>query len=307
MYYFIINPKSRSGKGIQVWHLVRAELDKKQIAYDYFITKYARHATEIVTQLCEHTPGIKNIVIIGGDGSINEAINGITAFDEVLLGYIPSGSSNDLGRSLKLQKKPLLALQRILSPIHFGYMDMGLLQSDNPSLETKFSVSSGMGFDAGVCKEALGSNIKDFLNRFGLGKLTYLSIAVKQILTCPFMNGTIIVDGESPKTYKNMLMLTTMIQKYEGGGLKLAPTADPKDGKLSVCIVYGLPRLKILLLMPTLLFGVHTHFKGVKTFDCTKLEIKLEEPAWLHVDGECPGQFREVRLTCITNKLRFIM
>lgn len=307
MYYFIINPKSRSGRGIQVWHQVRNELDKLHITYDYFITKYPRHATEIVTQLCNSIPGIKNIVIIGGDGTINEAINGITAFDEVLLGYIPSGSSNDLGRSLKLLKDPILALQRILSPVHFGYMDMGLLQTDNPSIETKFSVSSGMGFDAGVCKEAIGSKIKDFLNHFGLGKLTYLAIAVKQILTCPFMNGTIIVDGQPPKTYKNMLMFTTMIQKYEGGGLKLAPAASPTDGKLSICMVYGLPRLKILLLMPTLLFGVHTHFKGVNTFDCTNLSIKLDEPAWLHVDGECPGAFREVRLSCITNTLRFIM
>jgi YegS/Rv2252/BmrU family lipid kinase len=307
MYYFIINPKSRSGKGINVWHKVRAELDKQQIPYDYFITKYAGHSTEIVKELCETKPGIKNIVIIGGDGSVNEAINGITTFEDVILGYIPSGSSNDLGRSLKLQKDPLLGLKNILSPAHFGYMDMGLLSSDNPLLKTKFSVSSGMGFDAAVCKEALKSDIKDFLNRFGLGKLTYLAIAVKQILTCPFMNGTIKVDGGPAKTYQNMLMLTTMIQKYEGGGLKLAPTANPRDGKLSICMVYGLPRIKILLLMPTLIFGAHTHFKGVKTFDCENLEIKLDTPAYLHVDGECPGQFSEVRLSCISNKLRFIM
>lgn len=307
MYYFIINPKSRSGKGIQVWHQVRAELDKTGIPYDYFITKYARHATEIVKELCETKPGIKNIVVIGGDGSVNEAINGITKFDEVLLGYIPSGSSNDLGRSLKLQKDPINGLNRILSPEHFGYMDMGFIKTDNSSLEAKFSVSSGMGFDAAVCKEALQSKIKNFLNHFGLGKLTYLAIAVKQILTCPFMNGTIKVDGGPPKTYRNMLMLTTMIQKYEGGGLKIAPSADPRDGKLSVCIVYGLPRFKILLLIPTLLFGMHTHFKGVKTFDCENLEIKLDQPAWLHIDGECPGQFSEVKLSCISNKLRFIM
>jgi len=124
MYYFIINPKSRSGKGIYVWHTVRAELDKQQISYDYFITKYARHATEIVKELCETKPGIKNIVVIGGDGSINEAINGITVFEDVILGYIPSGSSNDLGRSLNLEKDPLLGLKNILSPTHFGYMDM---------------------------------------------------------------------------------------------------------------------------------------------------------------------------------------
>lgn len=307
MYYFIINPKSRSGKGIYVWHTVRAELDKQQISYDYFITKYARHATEIVKELCETKPGIKNIVVIGGDGSINEAINGITVFEDVILGYIPSGSSNDLGRSINLEKDPLLGLKNILSPTHFGYMDMGFLRTDSPLLETKFSVSSGMGFDAAVCKEALKSDIKDFLNRFGLGKLTYLAIAVKQILTCPFMNGSIKVDGGPAKTYNNMLMLTTMIQKYEGGGLKLAPAANPRDGKLSVCMVYGLSRAKILLLMPTLIFGAHTRFKGVKTFDCERLEIKLDEPAWLHVDGECPGQFSEAALTCISNKLRFIM
>lgn len=307
MYYFIINPKSRSGKGIAVWHLVRAELDKLQIPYDYFITQYPGHSIEIVKELCEIKPGIKNIVVIGGDGSINEVINGITKFEDIILGYIPSGSSNDLGRSLKLPKDPIIALKNILSPTHFGYMDMGLFCGDDLHSETKFSVSSGMGFDAAVCHEALISKIKTVLNRFGLGKLTYLAIAVKQILTSPFLNGTIKVDDGPVKTYNNILMLTAMIQKYEGGGLKIAPTASPRDGKLSVCMVHGLSRFKILLLMPTLLFGAHTHFKGVETFDCEVLEVKLDDKAYLHVDGECPGQFSEVKYSCVSNQLRFIM
>lgn len=307
MYYFIINPKSRSGKGIKVWHMVKAELEKEKVPYESYITQYASHATEIVENICTTKPGIKSIIVVGGDGTVNEAINGITDFDQVLLGYIPSGSSNDLARSLGLGKDPITILKKILSPAHFEYVDIGLLQSDNPKTYRRFAVSSGMGFDANVCKEALKSTIKDFLNLIKLGKLTYLSIAIKQILTCPFMNGTIQVNNGKAERYKNMLVLTSMIQKYEGGGVKLVPSANPRDGKLSVCLVHGLPRLKALFLMPTLIFDKHTKFKGIDVFDCENLTIHLDEPACLHLDGECPGDYKEVQLSCISNKLRFIM
>jgi YegS/Rv2252/BmrU family lipid kinase len=306
MYHFIINPKSQSGKGRKIWEIIKQELDNRKLTYEYTITRYPHHATEITRDLCHNLSGILKLIVVGGDGTVNEVINGIMNFNQVLLGYIPSGSSNDLGRSLRLPKDPLLNLATILKPSRFRYIDIGQLKTAE-GYERKFIVSSGIGFDAAICEETFHSGIKRFLNKYGLGKLTYIIIALKQLLTCPFMTAEISIDNGPVTKYKQVLMITSMNHKYEGGGMMIAPAANPFDGKLSVCLVHDIPKLKTLLLMPTILFGKHTRFHGIETFDCKSLDIKLQRPAYLHSDGECPGAFKHVSLNCVSNTLRIMI
>ncbi len=307
MYHFIINPKSRTGKGIKIWTTVKQELDLLEVSYTFHLTQYKHHATEIAQEICNNYTSIKNIVVLGGDGTVNEVINGITDYDEVLLGYIPSGSSNDLARSLKLPIDPITNLKHILSPTEFKYVDTGIIKMEQTNTYRKFAVSTGMGFDAAICEEALRSNIKKVLNTFGLGKLTYIIIALKQLISCPFMEGEVTIDGKLTTTYKKILLITSMIHKYEGGGMQIAPAANPFDGKLAICIVHGLSRRKILTVLPSLLIGKHVHFKGVETFDCKTLDIKLHNSAIVHVDGEYPGSFQHLNVSCTEKQLRIII
>lgn len=307
MYHFIINPKSRTGNGIKIWTTIKSELDRLKITYTFSYTKYKFHATKLTEELCIEYEGIKNIVVLGGDGTVNEVINGITNFNEVILGYIPSGSSNDLARSLQLPKDPLECLQRILKPKQFQYLDIGKITLDHSLSPKKFVVSSGVGFDAAICEETFHSNLKYFLNKLKLGKLTYILIALKQLLFCHFMNGEVKLDDMHTKQFNKMLIITSMIHKYEGGGMLIAPGADPCDGKLSICIVHGLSKLQILCLLPTLLIGKHIHFKGVETFTSSAIHIKLEEPAHIHLDGEYPGTYNDIEVTCLSKVLRLIV
>ena len=307
MYHFIINPKSRTGSGIKIWNIVKKELDLLGVPYTMYLTCYKLHATKIAQEICDNFTGIKNIVVLGGDGTINEVINGINDYDEVLLGYIPSGSSNDLARSLNLPKDPIVSLKHILSPTEFKYVDTGIIKMEGSNHLRKFVVSTGMGFDAAISEEALRSNIKKVLNNIGLGKLTYTLIALKQLMSCPYMEGEVIIDGKITNSYHQILFIISMIHKFEGGGLRMAPAANPFDGKLSVCIVHGLSRLRLLALLPTLLLGKHVLFKGVETFDCLTLEIKLNNPAMVHVDGEYPGTFHHLKISCTPKQLRIII
>lgn len=306
MYHFIINPHSRSQKSLKVWSVVKKELENRQIHYEAYYTRYVLHAAEIADEICKSGTGVKKIIILGGDGTVNEVINGIPDFDKVLLGYIPSGSSNDLARSLQLPKDPLEGLNRILTPTNFKYVDIGEISMTGATRSRKFAVSTGAGFDAAICEEILQTNLKKFLNKFGLGKFSYLVVAIKQLVSAPFINGTITIDGKVTKSYKKILLVTSMIHKYEGGGLKLVPTANPSDGKLSVCIVSGLSRGKLFFLLPTLLIGKHIYFKGVNTFHCKTLEIHTELPAKVHVDGEFPGSFEHFKISCAPKQLRIM-
>jgi YegS/Rv2252/BmrU family lipid kinase len=307
MYHFIINPKSRTGNGIKIWTTIKNELDRLTITYTFHYTKYKFHATKLTEEICNEYTGIKNIVVLGGDGTVNEVINGITNFKEVILGYIPSGSSNDLARSLQLPKEPLECLKRILKPKQFRYVDIGVINLNQSELSRKFAVSSGVGFDAAICEETFRSNLKYMLNKLKLGKLTYILIALKQLLFCNFMDGDVKIDGNQIKQFSKILIITSMIHKYEGGGMLIAPGADPSDGKLSICIVHGLSRLQILCLLPTLLIGKHIHFKGVETFTTSDIHIKLQEPAHIHLDGEYPGTYNDIQVSCLANVLRLIV
>lgn len=308
MYHFIINPKSSSGKGIRYWWLVKSELDTRQIAYAAYFTKQEGHAIELAEQICSKFSGIKNIVVLGGDGTLNEVINGITDFDQVILGYIPSGSSNDLARSLQIPKDPLKALENVLKPTRYQYLDYGVISFQDAEIKPRrFCCSSGMGYDAAVCVEVQASPLKKRLNRFGAGKLIYLSIAMKQLFTIKPMDVTILVDGIKKDTFEKALLVSGMIHKYEGGGCMMAPEADPTDGKLSVCLVHGLSRIKSLFLLPTLLFGKHVFFKGIESFHCKDIEIIANREAAVHTDGETPAFSSHIHVSCVQGKIRMIL
>jgi YegS/Rv2252/BmrU family lipid kinase len=308
MYHFIINPKSSSGRGIRYWWIVKEELDKQQIPYTEVFTKHIGHATELVKRICTENMGIKNIVILGGDGTLNEAINGIDDYAEVLLGYIPSGSSNDLARSLKIPKDPLQALANVLKPTKFKYLDYGVMTFPDSNLPPrKFTCSSGIGYDANVCVEVQESPLKKRLNRFGAGKFVYIAIAIKQLLTTKPMDATVIIDGMKKDTYKKVLLVSNMIHKYEGGGLMMAPQADPTDGKLSVCLVHGLSLAKVFFVLPTIFTGKHIKYKGVETFHCSEIEIMTDKKTGVHTDGEIPAECSHIKVSCVPGQIRMIL
>jgi YegS/Rv2252/BmrU family lipid kinase len=308
MYHFIINPKSSSGKGIRHWWTVKDELDRQNIKYTADFTKQEGHAIKLAQEICHENQGIKNIVVLGGDGTLNEVINGIDNYEDVILGYIPSGSSNDLARSLRIPKNPLKSLSNVLKPNRFIYLDYGeMIFEDSDIKPRRFGCSSGVGYDAGVCEEVQKSALKKRLNSFGAGKFIYLAIAIKQLFTTKLQDATLIVDKIKTEKYKRVLLISNMIHKFEGGGLKIAPDADPTDGKLSICLVHGLPRAMLMLLFPTILFGKHTHFKGVETFHCSSLEIMLDRQVAVHTDGEVPAFSSHIKISCIPGKIRMIL
>lgn len=117
MYTFIANPNARSGRGILLWKQIEKILLEKEIAYNVLFTKYQHHATRLVHDLTSdgapHT-----IVVLGGDGTLNEVIDGIRYLDKVTLGYIPLGSGNDFARGLGLPTDIHSALEQI--PFSFG-------------------------------------------------------------------------------------------------------------------------------------------------------------------------------------------
>lgn len=308
MYHFIINPGSRTGTGIKTWQVIEKELNDNHVPYSFYFTRLHTSATKIVRGICKQNDGEIKLIILGGDGTFNDAMNGISdeKLDQVHIGYIPTGSSNDFARSLKLSKDPLIGLHNILSSKSLMYFDIGSLTLDSKD-NYKFIVSSGIGFDAAICRASLISKLKLILNLIGLGKFIYMVKAVSALFTTPYMDGVVKVDNQKEQSYEKIFFITSMIQTYQGGGLRFAPDADPTDGKLSVCIVHGLSRWKLFIMLLHLLGTKHGKLKGVELFDCNTIEVRLLKPADVHMDGEYPGKHMDYKMSCLPAKLRLMV
>lgn len=304
MYTFIVNPNARTGLGSRVWSSIEARLVKEQIPYQVFFTKYQNHATKIIRNLTSSGQHM-TIVALGGDGTINEVVNGICDLSNVTLGYIPIGSSNDFSRGLGLSCDPHKALTAILSPKKFAYVNIGAVTHEGKT--RRFAVSAGLGFDAEVCYRISFSKLKAALNRIKLGKLAYALVAVLSLLLQTPKKMTITLDNETPVNFDRVYFTALMNQKYEGGGFMFCPKANPGDDVLDLIVVEGLSKLKILCLLPTAFFGKHTRFHGIHTYRCENVKIESDASLPLHTDGETVLYQTELLGRLEPEKLRVIV
>lgn len=306
VYYFIVNPGSRTGHGQALWNELQEKLDRSKIEYEAYFTKGHGDATEIAKQICAEHPEMKRIVIVGGDGTANQAVNGLSNYSKIILGYIPTGSSNDLARGLNIPLDPMRALARVVNPVNFKKVDHCVAEFEDGSSQ-KFAVSSGIGYDADICYEANKSGIKNFLNKLHIGKIIYFIFGIKLIFTNKRAKTTIIIDGKRKLKYNKLLFATAMNTKYEGGGMPMGPSADPTDGMITLTIVHDISRLKHMKLMTTISKAAHVKYSGVEQITCKTAEIIADRPLVVHTDGEFAGKHSKVVYSCLPDQIRMML
>ena len=302
MHYFIVNPKSSSGKGLRIWKHIEKALSEKQIAYRVYFTNRPGHASILSKKISgEHAPC--TIIAVGGDGTANEVIDGLTDYASVHFGYIPTGSGNDLARGLSLPTDPSKVLESLLNKQNVRPVNVGTITTNE--FTRHFIVSSGLGFDAAVCHEVMRSRMKKLLNHFRLGKLIYLFVALKQLLLIKPCKMTITLDDQEPLEFDKIFFAAAMNTKYEGGGFMFCPDAAPDDDMLDICVIENIPRLKILYLLPTAFSGKHTKYHGVHILKCKHARIVCDRPAALHADGEPCGHQTDITVSLAKKHLPF--
>ena len=313
MYHVIINPASKSGKGKKIWEQLIPILESKKVAYTPYFTSGVGDACTYTEKLTSDTHGETiHIIVLGGDGTMNEVLQGIKDYEHTVIGYIPTGSSNDLARDLNISRNPVDVLLHILENPTIVRMDIGKLvyescEKDLPLKVRYFNVGVGIGFDAAICEEALHSKIKNTLNRLGLGKLTYAGIAIKQLISTKLVSCEITLDDKEPLQLPKFVFIAAMVHRYEGGGFKFCPDASYTDGLLDICIAGPMSKLKLLRILPTAFSGKHLRFKNVYSFRVEKISIKTAIPLWVQTDGEVETKADRITATCLKEKLQFIL
>lgn len=280
--HFVVNERSGNFNGLKKWNKIKSELT---IPHKAHITQYEKHAIEIVQKLSKYYQESDEkvyIFIIGGDGSLHEALNGLTQHDRIIIGAISAGSGNDFKRWYG-DFETAQQIESYVSKGHSAWQDLGCIQAGKHKID--FANNCGIGFDATVAITANESKIKKALNKVGLGKLCYVFYLVKCLFTFKPFNLKVEMNGKLME-YKNVWFATCSNQPFFGGGMKISPTSKTDDGLLELTVVHNLSKLKLLFVFGTVFFGKHTIFKEIEQMTANQFKLQLEQPYLFHADGE---------------------
>src|SRR5699024_4898477 len=247
MYIFIVNPVAGAGKSRRIFSKIITSDTYKQIESSYYFTRYKGHAEKLVKHLIKEKTiqSIKGVIVIGGDGTIHEVVNGLRG-DRVPLLFIPGGSGNDFARGSGIKGDSLEIFERIVKqketiPYWLGSYTVG--QND-----TRYFVNSiGFGFDAEIVKTANASFLKRLFNWLNLGNLIYVFALIKVLFK--FSPFTIDIEADGKRhTFHRCWMVVVGNHPFYGGGMKIIPDATVQSDYLSILVIHNVSKWKVLAL-----------------------------------------------------------
>ncbi|MEW6663113.1 MAG: diacylglycerol/lipid kinase family protein [Bacillota bacterium] len=284
---FLVNPVAGRGKGLKVWRQLEKELRRKQVLYRVVYTEYCGAATDLARQLVNQ--GCSRLVVVGGDGTLQEVINGID-LDQILVGVIPGGTGNDFARSVGIPGEPSAALGVALSGRE-KRLDLGRIDG------RYFLNIAGIGFDAQVAKE-----VNDSFKFLG-GTKAYLAAVFKVLIT--YRNLPLRVEMDAQTWEGKALFVAVGNGQYVGGGMRVVPQAVLDDGLLHLCIAGDVGKLDALATLPKIFNGAHTRHPHVYQAAAKEVTVTSPVPVSVHVDGELMGT-TPVTFRIVSQVLRFI-
>ncbi len=294
-HLFIVNPVAGNGIALKMTdtiHKLFTELKQKysDISYEIVYTKEEGHATDIARKYSAKDD--YRIYAVGGDGTLNEVLNGMMGSNSVL-GCIPGGSGNDFIRSIV----KTFDRKRILMNTVLGQVE----EIDVASVDGRYYLNiTSMGFDANA-----GNNVEAFKNvKFLPNKFAYLAAVLKTARDFSHINLRIVVDGEEMEIEAFMVAIAN--GQYYGGGIKIAPEADLHDGLLDIVIVKDMTPGKIIKFLPKAMAGKHLNLDEVTLLRGKKIELYSDEPVFINIDGEIEAR-KEAKIRVESEKVRFII
>jgi diacylglycerol kinase (ATP) len=284
----IINPAAGAGRAARRWPEIERALAERGFDTRAHFTTGPGDAIEIARRLAEN--GGETLVCVGGDGTVNEIVNGLIADDRpispsIRFAVISCGTGKDLGRTLGTH-----SLTDSLSALAAGttaLIDVGRIQYYDPRtthLETRYFVNVA---DTGI-GAAVAERINASSKRFG-GLVSYLSGAVKTVATYRPWDAVVEIDDET--VYAGPVGMVVFANgRYFGGGMLIAPEASLCDGRFDIFILEGTGKRPLLTsLLPRVYRGKHVGQPGVRHYRAASATVRASESMSIEVDGEQLG------------------
>jgi len=286
-WLIIVNPNAGSKKGARDWTKICHLLSQEGFDFHCVFTEHRNHAIHLTEQNLEK--GYRNLVVVGGDGTMNEVLNGImnqtkAPLEDIYLGMIPVGTGNDWCRTFGIPFDYKKAIH-ILKTKKIFIQDIGkvIYYKKNNTLQRYFLNVAGMGYDALVAKKT------NILKEKGKGgPLAYIYFVFASLFQYKFMEGVIEVDDQI--VFKGEIFsMNVGICKYNGGGMMQVPYAIPDDGFLDMMIIKKASKFIVIRHARKLYDGTLVNLPVVKTFRGKSIRIRSTGKIYLETDGESLG------------------
>jgi len=270
----IVNPTAGSGRGARLLPWIRERLALRPDA-DLHVTSRRGEAQDLAAHAA--ADGCDRLVAVGGDGTVQEVVNGILdGSARPALGIVPVGSGNDLARSLRL---PTDAAEAWMIAIGRSTREIDVALATNGQGHRRwFASAGGIGFDAQVAA-AMATR-----RSWQTGRAGYLLTTLAELRRFDNRQLRIVLDGEPIE--RRVLFVAIANGASYGGGMRIAPAAIPDDGWLDVCIVGDISRLTAIRELPNLYRGTHVRNPAVSVHRARQVEISGEGTTHVHLDGE---------------------
>ena len=266
---FIFNPVADRNRSSRHINWLNREAGKRWEEFEIVITQKNQ---DIVGLAREKAGNFDIVVACGGDGTINQVVNGIVG-TSASLGVLPIGSGNDFVKTMHLNK----TLPECMEILHQGY-------------QTNIDLIRYKGDCDGWCANTIGIGLDGWANyyarnyKFLRGHAVYVLGALKAAIKFRGSNMNLKIDEVQKNDH--FLMITVCNGKWEGGNFFVAPDADMTDGLLDLLTINNLPLPTVLSYLPRFRWGPSPNMKGVKLRQCKDLEVTSEIPLAVHSDGE---------------------
>lgn len=275
----ILNPTANRGNMSHYREVIRSRLAQEQADYaDYIETSRSGEARE---RAMEAARAGRPVVIVGGDGSVNEVVNGILAAGRrVPLGIVGAGSGNDYAwNTLKLPHDPGAAFERALCG--------QLIETDAGIVNGRYFANSfSIGLDADIAVAASTMKKLPLMS----GARLYYATTLRQLLfgyhRCPWLRFSLDDDLHGDEAEKRYVLLAVTNGPTYGAGFRINPTADHCDGLFDICAISYTPLLRALKLLPVVQRGEHAGLPTVTFYRAKSVHIESRLPVNIQMDGE---------------------
>ncbi len=251
------------------------------------------NATNLAKKAIEE--GADRIVVVGGDGTINEVVNGI-AGSEVILGIIPAGVGNDFARALGIPEDTEIALNTV---IEGKVIEVDLGQANN----RYFTAVISFGFDAHVNRRAVELKRKFWF----LPSQSMYAFALLRELLSRLEYSQVELDIQGTSLESKVILIAVANTPSYGRIFKIAPLADMRDGRLDVCLIREAGKLRVLKNILQVIQGTHTNLPEVKMFRASSLTIRSLQNLPCQMDGEILPSDREYQISTFPGALKVLV
>lgn len=282
----IVNPNAGAGKCKRDWPVIKDLLNKFNISYDTVFTKKRFHAMILTRNKIRE--GYKNILVVGGDGTLNEVINGLFAQKDLIttditLGMIPVGTGNDWARMFGISFEYEEAIKTLIKGKTF-IQDAGrvIFTRKDQKIRRYFVNIAGIGFDALVTRKS--NKLKE---KGQSSKLLYFWNIFTSLFGYRHFHAEVKVDGDIHEC--DIFSMNVGICQYNGGGMIQLPDAIPDDGIFDLTIIKKIGALGILRSLPVLYNGKIKKHPKVISLNGKNILINSPKTIFLETDGESLG------------------